>query len=248
VNTLGLHGSTALVTGASKRLGRAIALGLARDGANIVIHYNHSLDEAEHFRQELLSLDVNAWTVGADFSMPAEYETLIDRAFDIAGSIDILVNNASIFSTGTLTDLVFDDISRNVKVNAWVPFILAGAFSKKVETGAIINILDTRIDGIDLAHPAYSLSKKMLHEMTKMMAIEFAPDITVNAVAPGLILPPQGQDDKYLENLAGTVPLKRHGGPADVADAVLFLATCDFVTGQVLYVDGGRHLKEYDHG
>jgi NAD(P)-dependent dehydrogenase (short-subunit alcohol dehydrogenase family) len=133
-------------------------------------------------------------------------------------------------------------------VNAWAPFVLSRDFSRHVDRGKIINLLDTRITGYDRSHVAYVLSKRMLAVLTSMCALEFAPDFTVNAVAPGLILPPPGKDENYLAGLVKTVPLKKHGGPGDIVDAVLYLLKSDFVTGQTIYVDGGRHLGEEKHG
>jgi NAD(P)-dependent dehydrogenase (short-subunit alcohol dehydrogenase family) len=117
-----------------------------------------------------------------------------------------------------------------------------------VRSGKIINLLDTNISGHDRTHVAYIVSKQMLASLTKICALEFAPGITVNGVAPGLILPPNGKDETYLENLSKTVPLKRHGAPEDVSEAALYLLKSDFVTGQVVYVDGGRHLLEDGNG
>ena len=135
-----------------------------------------------------------------------------------------------------------------MEVNAWVPFILSRTFAERVGRGKIINLHDSRLKGYDLAHAGYILSKHVLAAMTRMMALEFAPNVTVNAVAPGLILPPPDKDESYLQSLVHTVPLQRHGEPQDIADAVAFLIQSDFITGQVIYVDGGRHLHEYSNG
>jgi len=243
-----LQGQTAIVTGGSQRIGKAIASRLAELGANIVIHYNQSVSEAEKVKMKLVDRGVKAWTIQADLSKSDDYETLVKRAWDLSGSIGIIVNNASVFSSGDLMKLSFNELIKNFEVNAWAPFVIGRKFKEYSGGGSIINILDTRIADTDLKHPAYILSKKMLHELTGMMAVEFAPGIRVNAVAPGLILPPSGKDKSYLNELTGTVPLKRHGKPGDVADAAGFLAMSDFVTGQVIYVDGGRHMREYENG
>jgi NAD(P)-dependent dehydrogenase (short-subunit alcohol dehydrogenase family) len=112
----------------------------------------------------------------------------------------------------------------------------------------VVNLLDTRITDDDPRHVAYILSKRLLSDLTRRCAIAFAPDVTVNAVAPGLILPPPGKDMRYLEGLTDTVPLRRHGEEGDITQAVLYLLKSTFVTGLVVYVDGGRHLIEYEHG
>jgi NAD(P)-dependent dehydrogenase (short-subunit alcohol dehydrogenase family) len=126
--------------------------------------------------------------------------------------------------------------------------VLSREFARLAGHGKIINLLDTRIVGDDRSHVAYILSKQVFALLMNRMAVEFAPRITVNGVAPGLILPPAGKDESYLEDLARTIPLKRHGDPADIADAVLYLLNSDFVAGQVIFVDGGRHLMEQKRG
>lgn len=243
-----LAGMTALVTGASKRIGRAISSALANDGVNVVVHYNQSADEAGELRGEIIKLGVESWTVQADFGNPDEYGTLIERAVGLAGSLSILVNSVSIFPESRMENITFDGLMQTMQVNAWVPFELGRDFAESAGKGKIVNLLDTRHLGYDWKHAAYILSKKTLFEMTKMMAMEFAPDIAVNAVAPGLILPPPGKDQAYLDKLVHTVPLNRHGNPEDVASAVIFLLKNDFLTGEVIYVDGGRHLRRYTHG
>lgn len=243
-----LRGKTALITGAAKRIGRAAALAFADEGVNIVIHYSSSRGKAEELVTELAERGVHSWTVQADFANPEEYDSLFSRMLDTTGPIDILVNNASIFPKDKIDSITFESFTRNMQVNAWAPFALSRAFAKQMKRGTIINLLDSRISGYDWAHVGYIWSKHVLAVMTRMMALEFAPDITVNAVSPGLILPPPGQDESYLERLVHTVPLKRHGTAEDIADAVVYLAGSSFVTGEVIYVDGGRHLKEYTDG
>jgi len=241
-----LRGKTAVVTGAARRVGRAISTALGEAGANVVIHDHQSLrGECENLCDEMERFGVKAWIVTADFEDPADSASVINRALRVAGNIDILVNSAAIFVGDTLRDADFKDLMHHMQVNAWAPLILSREFARLVGRGKIINLLDTRISGYDWKHVSYIMSKHALHILTKMTALEFAPGITVNAVAPGLILPPPGKDMGYLEELASTVPLKRHGGPGDIVDAVLFLLRSEFITGQVIYVDGGRHLAEY---
>src|SRR5262245_50832990 len=239
---------TALVTGAAKRIGRETALTLADRGMNIIVHFNRSDGEARRLAAELQQKGVKAWTIQADFSRPDEYQTLIERAQEMAAGLDILINNASIFPTDTLTDLRWSGLSTNMEVNAWVPFVLSRSFAQRIGRGKIVNLHDSRLKGYDWTHVGYILSKHVLAAMTRMMALEFAPHISVNAVAPGLILPPPGKDETYLQSLVHTVPLQRYGRPQDIADAVAFLIQSDFITGNVIYVDGGRHLHEYSNG
>jgi pteridine reductase len=243
-----LRDRTALVTGGGRRIGRAIALALADAGANIVLHYPITSEETEELRDELERRGIKSWAIKADFENEEESKTLIQRTREIAGSFDILINSASIFDPGTLRTLDLNDLLRHIKVNSWAPFLLSREFAMQIGHGKIVNLLDTRITGYDWAHVAYIISKQLLSHLTTITALAYAPDITVNAVAPGLILPPPGQDEHFLDQHAVTVPLKRHGDPDDIADAVLYLVTSDYVTGQVIYVDGGRHIMEYGNG
>ena len=238
-----LHGKTALVTGAGARLGKAVAIALAGEGVNVVIHYRSSEDGAKSLCGEIEEKGARAWLVKADFESKEEYGSLIRRAAEASGGFDILINSASIFFKNTLEDVDFDSVARHMRVNAWVPFALSRDFSRTVKRGKIINLLDSRLIGYDWEHVAYILSKYALSVLTRMTALEFAPGITVNGVSPGLILPPPGKDEGYLDGLAHNLPLRRHGGPEDVAAAVIYLLKNDFLTGTVINVDGGRHLR-----
>lgn len=244
-----LVGQTALVTGGAKRLGRAIALALARAGADVVVHCRSSVAEAQALAGELRALGRQAWVAQADLSDAAQAEALFESACRSAGgSLDILVNSASIFDQGRLDDLNPADLDRNIHINALGPFVLGRALARSRRGGCIVNLLDSRIMDYDAEHAAYHLSKRLLATLTRMMALEFAPRVRVNAVAPGLILPPPGEDEGYLERLKRTNPLERYGEPEDVADAVLFLARSAFVTGQTIFVDGGRHMRGAVYG
>ena len=236
-----LSGKTALITGAARRIGRAIAMELASQGASIAVHYRNAEKEAENLCRELKKYNVECWLLQADFGNRNEYEKLMDAAFDKTGGLDILVNSASIFPQSSLQDVTWEDLTANIQINAWAPLYISRSFAQKARGGVIINLLDARIGDLDLKHVAYLLSKQMLETFTRIMALELAPHFRVNAVAPGLILPPPGKDDRYLEQLIHTIPLKRHGTAGQIADAVLFLIKNDFITGQVIYVDGGRH-------
>jgi NAD(P)-dependent dehydrogenase (short-subunit alcohol dehydrogenase family) len=158
------------------------------------------------------------------------------------------VNNASIFHSNTLKNVDFESLMLHMRINAWAPFVLSRDFARLVGRGKIVNLLDSRISGYDWTHVAYILSKHVFSVLTKMTALQFAPDVTVNGISPGLILPPSGKNQSYMDRLAQTFPLKRHGDPGDIAEATVYLLKSDFLTGEVINVDGGRHLMEYSNG
>jgi NAD(P)-dependent dehydrogenase (short-subunit alcohol dehydrogenase family) len=243
-----LAGKTALVTGGALRLGAAVARALAGEGADVVVHYGRSQAAAEALVQEVRAGGVSAWSLQADLMRQEEVDAVIPRALDLAEQLDILVNSASIFSPDTLMEATLDDLLQNLRVNAWAPLALSRSFARHAKRGDILNFLDSRVADYDWKHFSYIASKNALELWTRMTALEFAPSIRVNAVAPGLILPPPGKDEAYLQAMRNTVPLKRHGGAEDIVAAVLFLLHSQFVTGQVIYVDGGRHLMEYESG
>jgi NAD(P)-dependent dehydrogenase (short-subunit alcohol dehydrogenase family) len=256
----GMRGRTALVTGAARRLGKVIAEALAREGADVLVHYGRSAAEAEQAAAELRGLGVRSWTVQADLGDPAQAEALWDQARARAGPIDILVNSASAFPEDTLAGFTAAGLEAALRVNALAPVLLARrfAFAGQGQDGpgggggdrpgtrdrVIVNLLDSRALGRMRAHWSYQAGKRLLGDFTRLLALELAPAVRVNAVAPGMILPPAGLDPQRQARLAATNLLGRWGRPEDVARAVLFLAASDFVTGQVLYVDGGGAVKE----
>lgn len=243
-----LGGRTALVTGAGKRIGRAVALALADEGAGVVVHYGRSREEAEQTAAAIREKGVEAWTLQADLSDPAEAEGLLARAVEAAGPIDLLVNGASIFPTSHLVTFSVEELSRSVQINAMAPLQIGRAFAAQGREGAIVSFLDTRMMDYDAEHAAYHVSKRMLFTLTRMMAREFAPAVRVNAVAPGLILPSDDKPEDFFERFADSNLLERVGTVEGVVDAVLFLLRADFVTGEVLFVDGGRRLRGSMYG
>jgi len=243
-----LQGKTALVTGGAQRLGKATVRALAKEGMRVVVHFHHSDMAAQELVQELTATGAEAWALAANLAQPEEGAALIAQALELTGALDLLVNNASTFPADRLADVTWDALTASMAVNAWAPFELGREFARLIGRGGIINLLDARLSGYDWTHVSYMLAKQLLALITRLQAVEYAPHITVNAVAPGLILPPEGQDESYLTRLAATVPLRRHGEAVDIADAVVYLAQSTFLTGNVLYVDGGRHLLEYSGG
>jgi NAD(P)-dependent dehydrogenase (short-subunit alcohol dehydrogenase family) len=238
-----LTGRTALITGAAKRIGRAMALALAQNGVRIVVHYSRSEQEAKALCKEIEGIGVAVWPVKGDLVDPGQAEAIFKEAVDRAGAIDILINSASIFNVETIWEMTDESLCTNMRIHAMAALILSKALAKQQRPGHIINLLDTRVVSYDKDHAAYHISKRSLLTLTRILALELAPKIAVNAVAPGLILPSALQDETYLDKLAPTTPLQRHGSPADVVQAVLFLLRSRFITGQIIYVDGGYHMR-----
>lgn len=243
-----LTGRTALVTGAGRRIGRALVLALAREGVDVIVHSRAGGRDAEETAAAVCALGVKAWTLQGDLADTKRAELLFDEAVALAGPIDYLVNNASSFLPDRLGDVTVESLHGAVDLNALTPFLLGRRMARQERPGCIVNLLDARVADYDREHVSYHLSKRMLLTLTRMMAVEFAPRIRVSAVAPGLILPPAGKDESYLAELASTNPLHRHGRPEDVAEAMVYLLRSDFITGQVLFVDGGRHMKGNMYG
>jgi len=244
-----LAGQVALVTGGALRLGRAIAEGLAADGADVVIHYGASSEAAEGLAEQLRARGGRAFIVQADLAVGQEVEGLVQRAVALAGRMDLLVNNASVFPPGDLAALRPSELTQNLQVNAWAPLMLSRELAGFGRPAQVVNLLDARIaSSADPDHVAYYLSKRMLADLTRLLALELAPGIRVNGVAPGAVLAPADAAPGYLEGLAAGLPLRRTGGSADIVRAVRFLVQSPFVTGQVIFVDGGQHLKGSVHG
>jgi len=240
---ISLTGRTALVTGAAKRIGRAMATALAAQGASLVVHHNRSVGEAAALCDEIRRNGGAAWPLQGDLADEGQAKRLFSDAVALGGPIDILINNASLYERDTLWEATEESILLNLRLHALTPLTLAREMAGQGGTGHIVNLLDTRVTVYDKEHASYHISKRVLLTLTRMMALELAPKIAVNAIAPGLILPPAGQDESYLHRLAHSNPLHRHGGPQDVVDAMLFLVRSRFVTGQILYIDGGYHMK-----
>jgi NAD(P)-dependent dehydrogenase (short-subunit alcohol dehydrogenase family) len=241
-----LDGAVAVVTGGAVRLGRALALSLAAQGARIAIHYNSSAGAAEAMVSEIEHLGGNeAIAVQADLSQAHGAPKVIRQAAEHFGAVDVLVNSAAIFLGGDWQHTTEDNWDRHFAINLKAPFFLSQAFAAHIggsRRGHIVNIADWRGAHPGADHIAYTLSKAGLIAMTKSLAQALAPEIQVNAIAPGLILPPPGEDRAYLEAMATTIPAQRVGSPDEVGKALVFLLQSDFVTGDVVYVTGGQHL------
>lgn len=242
-----LHGRTALVTGAARRVGRAIALAMAGRGADVVIHYKSSASEAHETVEAVERLGRRAVAIQADLAEPDQVEALADRAIGACGKVDVLVNSAAIFRRTPLEHLTLKDWEQFLRINLTAPFLLArrlGLLMRRQGAGKIINVAD--VAGIKpwADFLPYSVSKGMLITMTQGLAKALAPEVQVNAVVPGTVLLAEDYSEKERESIVKGTPLKRIGDSSDIANTVLFLVEgSDFITGQVVVVDGGRSIQ-----
>lgn len=237
---------TALITGGAKRVGRAIAEHLATRGWNIVIHYNTSAKPAEKFKRELQAkYPAQRFTCfQADLANGIEVEGLIGAVTSSEGLLHLLVNNASVFKQASLGATPVKLFDEHLFVNLRAPFILMRDFAAHCPAGNIINLVDTRITANKTNYAAYSLSKKALWELTQMAALEFAPQIRVNAIAPGVTLPPEDKNDGYLWSLAEKIPMKKPGGLEPILKSIDFILENSYLTGQIIFADGGENLGQ----
>jgi pteridine reductase len=240
-----LSGKAALVTGAARRIGRAIALALARAGADVAVHYNRSAAEAEGTVEEIRRLGVRALAVRADLRRLDEIEAMFAAVAEAFGRLDVLVNNASVFYPTPLGELTEAEWEESLGVNAKAPAFCIQAAGRLMRAGggAIVNVTDIAAARPWRTFVAYCASKAALAAVTVSAAKALAPaGIRVNAVAPGVIEPPAGTSPESVSRLVRDVPLGRRGSPDDVAAAVLFLLRSDYVTGQTVTVDGGKSI------
>lgn len=242
-----LEGKVVLVTGAGVRVGRALAEGLAQAGADIAAHYHRSeagVDEA----LSVIRADGNrAEKFRADLGDAAEAERLISEVESRLGPVHALVNSAALFERRDFLDTPAEILERQWAVNARGPYLLTQAVARRMVGrggGDVVNVVD--IGGVFSAwshYSAYCMTKAALAAMTRCLALELAPAIRVNAVAPGTVLPPEGMDERTLDALKSRIPQERFGSAEDVVRTVLFLLTGPaFITGQIIAVDGGRSL------
>ncbi|MFW6414005.1 MAG: SDR family oxidoreductase [Verrucomicrobiota bacterium] len=239
-----LIGKRVLITGAAVRVGQAVATAFAQEGATVIIHYRRSQRHARDLRDQLIDTTGRKhFMVQADLVDSRDRAHLIHQAADKGGGLDCLINNASVYRRSYLKDVEEDDLRRDYEINFVAPFMLMRDFRLSVGSGSIINILDQRVTGVDPASGTYGCAKKSLRDVTEAAAVEWAPAIRVNGVAPGVVLPPPGVDEEKMEPLIERIPMKRKTDSDEIAAACIFLAAAETVTGTVLYVDGGLHLK-----
>jgi pteridine reductase len=242
---MNIDGKVALITGSAKRLGRAIAIELARRGARVAIHYRTEPREAE----QTLQLVRNAGSDGAVFRAELTDNNDIEKMFqDIAktfSGVDILINSASVFSPGSADKTTPELWDSQMDSNAKAPFFVAqhaASFMHARGRGKIVNIADVAGEVIWPGYFSYSVSKAALIAVSRGLAKSYAPQIQVNAIAPGPVLFPDYYTEEQKRSAIERTLLKRAGSPDDIVNAVVFLIENDYITGEMIHVDGGRHL------
>jgi len=234
----------ALVTSGAVRVGRAISLGLADAGYDLLVAYRSSREPAEDLRQVIERTGRRCEIVQADLARPEAADVLSEGVRRRYGRLDLLVNSAATFESASLLDVDAAAWDRVMAVNARAPHLLVRALADLLASarGSVVNIVDLSAFEPWTEYPHHAVSKAALAHLTRVQARALAPEVRVNAIAPGAVLPPEGWSEARWEALAARAPLKRVGSAEDVAQAVLYLAGAGFVTGQILAVDGGRVL------
>lgn len=234
----------ALVTGGAVRVGRAITLGLAEAGYDLVVAYHASEGAASDVARRVDALGRRSLTVQGDLSDSGAVDELAAAVRATYGRLDLLVNNASLFREVPYAEVDEDEWDRVMAVNLRAPFLVVRATSDLLEasSGCVVNLLDLSAFRPFARYPHHSVSKAGLLQLTRVMARGLAPRVRVNAIAPGTVLPPEDAEPEELERDRRRTPLGRLGTPEDVVRTVLFLAGSPFLTGEVIVVDGGRHL------
>lgn len=234
----------ALITGSALRIGHEIATHLAVKGWDLALHFNSSHNEAHAFELKLKSNFPKQRFVSfmTDLGDQVQTSKLIQQVIEQFGALYLLVNNASVFHSSSLKETSRELLMHQTIVNYMAPYILIRDFANKASKGLVINIVDTRITNNKSDYLAYSISKKALWELTKMAALELAPNFRINAIAPGAVLPPEGKDQMYLEKIAGNTPMKIPSGTISILKSLDYIVENQDLTGQLIFCDGGSHL------
>ncbi|MFQ5985358.1 MAG: SDR family oxidoreductase [Alphaproteobacteria bacterium] len=235
----------ALVTGAAVRIGRAIALDLARHGWAVAVHYNRSSAEARAVVAEITGGGGRAVALAADLADEAEAQELVPRAGAALGPVTCLVNNAAAFERDCFATATRDSWDLHIAVNLRAPLVLAQAFARQLPedaAGNIVNLIDQRVWNLTPHFLSYSVSKAGLWALTRTLALALAPRIRVNAIGPGPTLPSRRQTRAQFAAQAASVPLGHGATPDQICDAVRFVLAAPAMTGQMMALDGGQHL------
>ena len=235
----------ALVTGAGKRIGRAIALMLGREGWAVAVHYGRSRDDADGVVREIAGAGGRAVALGADLAREVEVEDLVPRAVAALGPLGALVNNAAVFEHDTALGVTREGWDRHLEINLRAPFVLMQQFARALPDtaeGAVVNLLDERVWSLTPHFVSYTVSKAALWSLTRSMALALAPRIRVNGIGPGPTLPSPRQNAAQFRRQQEMMPLRRGTTPEEIAEAVRFILSAPAMTGQMIALDGGQHL------
>lgn len=240
-----LQGRVALVTGAGRRVGQALAVALGRRGATVAVHYGRSAAGADDTASEIRNAGGTASTFQADLTAPDAPQALIDAVVRSLGALDVLVNSAAVMERTPLGEVTVEGWDAMFALNLRAPFFLSQAAARHLRAarGVIVNIADLAAYETWPAYLPHGLTKSGIVHMTRGLARVLAPDVRVNAIAPGTVLLPDDWRREDEERLNRTTPLGRQGSPADVVGAMLYLIEADYVTGETIIVDGGRHVR-----
>jgi NAD(P)-dependent dehydrogenase (short-subunit alcohol dehydrogenase family) len=235
----------ALVTGAARRIGRALALALAEAGYAVAVHYHSSGAAAEALAAEIAQGGGSAVALGADLGDEGAVRRLLPEAAAALGPIGVLVNNASLFENDTVASATRDSWEAHLAVNLRAPFVLIQDFASRLPAdcgGAVVNLLDERVWNLTPYFVSYTVSKTGLWTLTQTMALALAPRIRVNAIGPGPTLPNARQSREQFFDRCRNMPLRRGTSPREVAAALRFILDAPAMTGQMIALDGGEHL------
>src|SRR5262245_6537605 len=242
---MNIDGKVALITGSAKRIGRAVAIELARRGARIAVHYRSESSEAEQTLQTIRSVGSDGAVFRAELTDNDSVEQMFQGITKAFGGLDILINSASVFSPATADKTTPELWDSQVDSNAKAPFFVAQRAARLMQgrgQGKIINIADVAGEVIWPGYFSYSVSKAALIAVNRGLAKSYAPTIQVNAIAPGPVLFPEYYPEEQKRSAIERTLLKREGSPTDIVNAVVFLIENDYITGEMIHVDGGRHL------
>lgn len=234
--------SAVLVTGAATRLGLAFSTAMADRGYDIALHYNHSSEQALQQAELIRHRGVRCETFQFDLS-ENDPGRLIEQVHHRFPDLQVLINSASTYHSGTIADTAMRLLQQQFAVNFFAPYLMSASFSRLVARGNIINILDNKIAFQQYQYGAYLMSKKALAEFTTLAAMEFSPRIRVNGIAPGVVLPGETRTRDYIDWRIQGIPLQRQGQVEDLIQALNYLLDNEFVTGQILFVDGGEGIN-----
>jgi pteridine reductase len=240
-----LDGKVALVTGAGTRVGRAIAVALGKAGMRVGVHYYGSEKGARQTADEIVAAGSDARTLPGDLTDPATGPRVVEHISKVFGSLDVLVNSAAVMLRTPVGEVLVEDWDAMFALNLRAPFFLSQSAARvmKDRGGVIINIADLAAFEAWRNYVPHSITKAGVVQMTRGLAHALAPKIRVNAIAPGAVLLPDGYTAEQRDKLVSTTPLGRIGSPEDVAQAVIYLISADYVTGETIIVDGGRHVR-----